>query len=254
MALTDVEIRRAKAREKAYRLSDSGGMYLWVTPAGGKLWRWAYVYEGKEKLMSFGRYPDVSLAIARERHGDARRLLASGVDPMAQRKAEKTAERVASENSFANVASKWLEQWQHGKSRATWIQLGVGWMPTSFRALARVPSPRSRHQSWSRWSKPLRNAAPATSQSALRDDWADLSLRHRPWLCKAQPCQRNPPKRCSEDDTQGQLRPNRCQRAAKSAEADRGIPRNPCHPVGDQADGSNLCPYERTHRRKMGRV
>jgi hypothetical protein len=69
MALTDVEIRRAKAREKAYRLSDSGGMYLWVTPAGGKLWRWAYVHEGKEKLMSFGRYPDVSLAIARERTG-----------------------------------------------------------------------------------------------------------------------------------------------------------------------------------------
>ena len=58
----------------ALRLSDSGGMYLWVTPPGGKLWRWAYVYEGKEKLMSFGRYPDVLLAIARERHGDARRV------------------------------------------------------------------------------------------------------------------------------------------------------------------------------------
>jgi integrase len=116
MALTDVEIRRAKAREKAYRLSDSGGMFLWVTPAGGKLWRWAYLYEGKEKLMSFGRYPDVSLALARERHVDARRLLASGVDPMAHRKAEKTAERVANENSFANIAAQWLEHWQHAKS------------------------------------------------------------------------------------------------------------------------------------------
>ena len=116
MALADIEIRRAKAREKAYRLSDSGGMYLWVTPAGGKLWRWAYVYEGKEKLMSLGRYPDVSLAIARERHGDARRLLASGVDPMARRKAEKTAERVADESSFASIAVQWLEHWQHGKS------------------------------------------------------------------------------------------------------------------------------------------
>jgi hypothetical protein len=66
--------------------------------------------------MSFGRYPDVSLAIAREHHGDARKLLASGVDPMAQRKAEKTADRVASEGSFASIAAQWLEHWQHGKS------------------------------------------------------------------------------------------------------------------------------------------
>jgi integrase len=116
MALTDVEIRRAKAREKAYRMSDGGGMYLWVTPAGGKLWRWAYAYEGKEKLMSLGKYPEVSLAMVRERHGQARRLLATGIDPMAQRKAEKTAERVAGENSFASVSARWLEHWQHGKS------------------------------------------------------------------------------------------------------------------------------------------
>jgi hypothetical protein len=126
MALTDVEIRRAKAREKAYRLSDSGGMYLWVTPAGGKLWRWAYVYENKEKLMSFGRYPDVALAIARERHGNARRLLASGVDPMAQRKAEKTAEGLP-----ARTPSRALQPsgWGTGnteKARVTWIRPGGG--------------------------------------------------------------------------------------------------------------------------------
>jgi hypothetical protein len=117
MALTDVETRRAKAKEKAYWMSDGGGMYLWVTPAGGKLWRWAYVYEGEEKLMTFGKYPDVSLAMARERHSEARRLLATGIDPMVQRKAEKTAERVASENSCASVSARWLEHWQHGKSR-----------------------------------------------------------------------------------------------------------------------------------------
>jgi hypothetical protein len=89
MALTDIQVKKAKTKDKPYRLSDSGGMYLWLTPAGGKLWRWAYVYEGKEKLMSFGRYPDVSLAVARERLAEARRLLASGTDPMAQRKAER---------------------------------------------------------------------------------------------------------------------------------------------------------------------
>jgi integrase len=97
-------------------LSDSGSLYLWITPSGGKLWRWAYKHEGKEKLMSFGKYPDVSLVLARERHAEARKLLATGLDPMAQRKAVKTAEKAAIENSFQNIASLWMEHWQDGKS------------------------------------------------------------------------------------------------------------------------------------------
>jgi integrase len=116
MALTDTEIRKAKARDKAYRMSDGGGLYLWNTPAGGKLWRWAYDFGGKEKLMSFGRYPDVSLAVARERHTEARKLLATGIDPMAQRKAEKTAQLASSVYSFQSIASLWLEHWRDGKS------------------------------------------------------------------------------------------------------------------------------------------
>jgi hypothetical protein len=59
MALSDLEIKRTKTKDKPYKLSDGGNMYLWVTPAGGKLWRWAFRYEGKAKLMTFGRYPDV---------------------------------------------------------------------------------------------------------------------------------------------------------------------------------------------------
>jgi integrase len=97
-------------------MGDGGGLYLWVTPAGGRLWRWSYRFEGKEKLMSLGKYPDVSLAQARERHGEARRLFASGADPMAQRKAEKTAVKAAVENAFQNIAAQWLEHWQDGKS------------------------------------------------------------------------------------------------------------------------------------------
>jgi integrase len=116
MALTDTEIKKAKPKEKAYSLNDSGGLYLWITPAGGKLWRWAYRFDRKEKLMSLGKYPDVSLAQARERHAEARKLLATGVDPMAQRKAEKTAEKIAVENSFQSVTTQWLEHWQEGKS------------------------------------------------------------------------------------------------------------------------------------------
>ena len=112
MALTDTGVRKAKAKDTAYRLSDGGGLYLWITPAGGKLWRWKYRHECKEKLMSFGKYPDVPLSQARERHAGARKLLAAGIDPMAQRKAEKA----QAENSFQSVSLLWLEHWRHGKS------------------------------------------------------------------------------------------------------------------------------------------
>ncbi len=97
-------------------MNDGEGLYLWVTPSGGKLWRWGYRFEGKEKLMSHGKCPDVSLALARERHSEGRKLLTTGVDPMARRKAEETAAHVASENSFAGVATNWVEHWQVGKS------------------------------------------------------------------------------------------------------------------------------------------
>jgi len=114
--LTDTEIRRSKAGEKPYRLSDGRGLFLFVTPAGGKSWRWKYRYAGTEKLMVLGSYPDVPLALARERHAEARRLLATGVDPMAQRKAAKTAEKIAAENSFRTIAELWFDHWKTQKS------------------------------------------------------------------------------------------------------------------------------------------
>lgn len=116
MALTDTEIKRAKAKDRPYRLSDGSGLYLWLTPSGGKLWRWAYEFGGKEKLMSLGKYPDVLLASARSRLASARQMLASGIDPMAERKAQKTAVKVADEHSFQRVSLRWLEHWQEGKS------------------------------------------------------------------------------------------------------------------------------------------
>lgn len=116
MALTDIKVRKATATDKAYKMSDGGGLFLLVTPLGGKLWRWTYRFEGKQKLMAFGNYPDVSLSGARERHAASRALLATGVDPMAQRKAKKIAAREASENSFASVAARWLEHWKEDKS------------------------------------------------------------------------------------------------------------------------------------------
>ena len=116
MALSDTEIKKIKSREKAFALTDSAGLYLWVTPAGGKLWRWSYRFEGKEKTMSYGKYPDVPLALARELHQNARKLLASGVDPMAKRKADKLENQISQENSFEAVAKKWLAHWRVNKS------------------------------------------------------------------------------------------------------------------------------------------
>ena len=116
MALTDTEIRRSKFADKPYRLTDGRGLYLHITKTGGKLWRWKYRFEGKEKLMALGQYPDVPLADARDRLAEARRLLASGVDPMATRKAEKAAKREAGANSFQAIAALWLEHWCADKS------------------------------------------------------------------------------------------------------------------------------------------
>jgi integrase len=116
MALTDITIRKIRPTDKPHKVSDGGGLFLWVTPAGGKLWRWSYRHEGKQKLMTLGKYPDVPLALARERHSEGRKLLATGTDPMAQRKLIKAAVRIASENSFASVAAQWLGHWSEGKS------------------------------------------------------------------------------------------------------------------------------------------
>ncbi len=116
MALTDTEIKKLKSGVKDYQRSDGEGLYLWVTTAGGKLWRWSYRFEGREKIISYGKYPHISLASARELHREARKLHASGIDPMAQRKAKKLASQEGQANSFQNIAEKWFENWGSGKS------------------------------------------------------------------------------------------------------------------------------------------
>ena len=116
MALTDIAIKSSKPRESAFKLSDGRGLQLHITPQGSRLWRWAYRHEGKQKLMALGVYPDVSLAQARDKADLARKLLATGVDPMATRKSEKIARRLAVEDTFAAVAKKWWESWKAARS------------------------------------------------------------------------------------------------------------------------------------------
>jgi hypothetical protein len=100
MALTDVQIRTAKPSEKPHKLSDSGGLYLEVSPSGGKWWRYKYRFDKKEKRLSLGTYPDTGLKEASAKHQDARRLLAEGIDPSEHRKAERSSREGSVANSF----------------------------------------------------------------------------------------------------------------------------------------------------------
>jgi integrase len=107
--LTDTLIRKAKTPDKPTKLSDERGLYLLLAPSGGKWWRLKYRFAGKEKLLSLGTYPDVSLSKARDARDEARRMLAQGLDPSAVRQAEKQAQRDATANDFETVAREWLD-------------------------------------------------------------------------------------------------------------------------------------------------
>ena len=107
MPLTDTAIRSAKSSAKPIRLFDGGGLYLEVSPAGGKLWRLKYRFHGKEKRLALGIYPAVPLAKARERRDEARKLLADGIDPGVHRKAAKAARAGLAANTFEAVGREW---------------------------------------------------------------------------------------------------------------------------------------------------
>lgn len=129
MPLTDAAIRRAKPADKPQKLADGGGLFLLITVAGAKSWRWKYRVAGKEKLLTLGLYPDVSLAKAREAREDARRLLASGVDPSEHRKAATASRAVADGESFEVITREWLagRPWvpAYGKKVIAWFEKDV---------------------------------------------------------------------------------------------------------------------------------
>lgn len=93
MALTDSDAAQAKASGQLYKLTDGGGLFLLLHPNGGKYWRLAYRFAGKQKTLALGVYPDVSLADARTRREDARKLLANGIDPSAVKQAQKAEQK-----------------------------------------------------------------------------------------------------------------------------------------------------------------
>lgn len=106
--LTDAQVRNAKPKDgKQATYFDGGGMYLLVRPSGDKGWRFKYRLNGKDRLMSFGPYPDISLSQARNLRTEARMLVAKGVDPMQAREEQKQHQQTAKENTFKKVALEW---------------------------------------------------------------------------------------------------------------------------------------------------
>ncbi|MGI9402145.1 MAG: tyrosine-type recombinase/integrase, partial [Rhizobiaceae bacterium] len=110
MPLTDTQIRNLKPGPKPRKVSDGGGLHLLVTDGGSKLWRLAYRYEGKQKLLSFGSYPAVSLSEARVRREEAKGLLADGVDPSVKAKLEKIERKAQATNTFGVIAQEFLDK------------------------------------------------------------------------------------------------------------------------------------------------
>jgi len=117
MPLTDTAIRNAKPGAKPAKLFDERGLFMIVTPAGGKWWRFRYKFDDKEKLLSLGVYPDVGLKDARQRRDDARKLLADGIDPGENRKAMKAVKQDRAANSFEVVAREW-----YAKHAPNWVE------------------------------------------------------------------------------------------------------------------------------------
>lgn len=107
MPLTDIQIRRAKAQDKPYTLNDGQGLSLLINPDGSKGWRFRYRFAGKARLMSFGSYSLVSLAEARDKRETARKQVANGIDPVEERKAQKLAQQLSTENSFEAICREW---------------------------------------------------------------------------------------------------------------------------------------------------
>jgi len=116
--LSDIQVKNAKPKEKEYKLMDGYGLFLLVTPTSGKLWRFDYRLGDKRKTMAFGAYPTITLADARQRRDDAKKLLANGVDPCEVKKAQKAARTKSASNSFEVIAREW-----HNRYSPTWTQM-----------------------------------------------------------------------------------------------------------------------------------
>ncbi|WP_335339765.1 MULTISPECIES: tyrosine-type recombinase/integrase [unclassified Sphingobium] len=108
MALNHIQITNAKPKDKAYKAADSDGLYLVVQTNGTKLWRMNYRHLGRQKTLYFGAWPEVGIAMARQRRDKAREQIAAGLDPTAEKRVENLARKVAADNAFKTIAEEWV--------------------------------------------------------------------------------------------------------------------------------------------------
>lgn len=139
MPLTDLQIRHFEPAERPYKKGDGGGLYIEITPNGSKLWRWKYRFNGVEKRLSMGRYPDVSLAEARKARDQGRARLAAGRDPSIERRREKLLAAQSAANTFKLVADEYIEQKMVGEGRAEATISKARWMISLLRPLHDLP-------------------------------------------------------------------------------------------------------------------
>lgn len=114
MALTLFSIQNAKPKDKPYKLADGNGLHLLVNPNGSKLWRLRYRFGSKQNMLALGAFPEISLASARERRDDARKLIAHGTDPSQKRKQDQRAAAIAAANTFGAIAAEYLANLKDG--------------------------------------------------------------------------------------------------------------------------------------------
>lgn len=114
--LTDTRAKTAKPQDKLYKLTDERGLHLSVYPSGSKLWHMRYRIDGKEKTASLGKYPEVSLAEAREKRDQMRKLVAKDIDPVLAQKKAKEAKKLAQAHSFEAVSRAWFDGWKAARS------------------------------------------------------------------------------------------------------------------------------------------
>jgi hypothetical protein len=120
MVLTQFSIVKAKPAEKPYKLADGGGLHLLVRPGGGKLWRFRYRFGGRENMLALGPFPAVSLAAARDRRDEAKKLIAAGTDPSDKRKLDRLTEETANRNTFGALVAEYISRLQEkGSAKST---------------------------------------------------------------------------------------------------------------------------------------
>ena len=180
MSLTEIQIRKAKPGERLIKLSDGGGLQLWITPDGARRWRMAYRFEGKQKTLAIGVYPSVGLKDARAARESAKRLLADGRDPVIARKAAKAAQAQAIANTFDAVAAELIDKKRReGKAaqNARQVRMVVEARQSDYWRNA----DRRNWSAGSPWRAASRRSArqARNGEPASRDHWRSVSLRRR---------------------------------------------------------------------------